>query len=127
MKKSIENLTKRKITGGKRRAYRGRRKYELDRYPTEPIIGKTNIVTRSVRGNNIKIAVNSIEFANVADRVNKKVSKAKIISVVDNPANRDYARRGVITKGAIINTELGKARVLSRPGQDGTINAILIK
>ncbi len=127
MKKSIENLTKRKITGGKRRAYRGRRKYELDRYPTEPIIGKTNIVTRRVRGNNIKIAVNSIEFANVADSANKKVSKAKIISVIDNPANRDYARRGVITKGAIINTELGKARVLSRPGQDGTINAILIK
>jgi small subunit ribosomal protein S8e len=127
MKKSIENLTKRKITGGKRRAYRGRRKYELDRYPTEPIIGKTDIATRRVRGNNIKIAVKSIEFANVADDANKKVSKAKIISVIDNPANRDYARRGVITKGAIINTELGKARVISRPGQDGTINAILIK
>lgn len=126
MKRSVENLTKRKLTGGKRRAYRSRRKYEIDRYPAEPITGEDNIVKKRVRGANIKLAVREVSFANVADKANKKVVKAKIVKVDDNPANRDYARRGVITKGAIIETEIGSARVVSRPGQDGTVNAILM-
>jgi small subunit ribosomal protein S8e len=33
----------------------------------------------------------------------------------------------VLTKGAIIDTELGQARVISRPAQDGIINAVLMK
>jgi small subunit ribosomal protein S8e len=49
------------------------------------------------------------------------------LRVSKNPANKDYERRGVITKGAILETELGLAKVLSRPGQDGVINAVLIK
>ena len=125
MKKSVENLAKRKLTGGKRRPYRARRKYEIDRYPAEPIVGEPKIIARRVRGGNIKIAVKSIDYANVAE--DGKVKKVKILKVNDNPANRDYARRGVITKGAIIETELGMARVVSRPGQDGTVNAVLIK
>jgi small subunit ribosomal protein S8e len=47
--------------------------------------------------------------------------------VTKNPANKDYERRGVITKGAVLETEIGLAKVLSRPGQDGVINAVLIK
>ncbi|RLF79472.1 30S ribosomal protein S8e, partial [Thermococci archaeon] len=43
------------------------------------------------------------------------------------PANRQYVRRNIITKGAIIQTEIGKAIVTSRPGQDGVVNAVLIK
>jgi small subunit ribosomal protein S8e len=38
----------------------------------------------------------------------------------------DYDRRGVITKGAEIETKIGLARVTSRPGGDGVINAVLI-
>ncbi len=124
MKRSVENLKKRKFTGGKRRTYRSRRKYEIDRYPAEPILGEVNIVKKRVRGANIKLAVREISFANVADKA--KVRRVKIVKVDDNPANRDYARRGVITKGAIIETEIGTAKVVSRPGQDGTINAILM-
>jgi small subunit ribosomal protein S8e len=47
--------------------------------------------------------------------------------VTKNPANKDYERRGVISKGALVEIEAGTARVISRPGQDGSINAILIK
>ena len=39
----------------------------------------------------------------------------------------DYQRRGVITKGAILETEDGKCKVISRPGQCGIINAVLVK
>ena len=51
----------------------------------------------------------------------------KIIKVLENGTNNDYQRRGVITKGAILETDEGKCRVVSRPGQNGTINAILVK
>ena len=56
-----------------------------------------------------------------------KVKKTKILKVLENPTNNDYQRRGVITKGAILETQDGKCKVVSRPGQDGIVNAILIK
>jgi small subunit ribosomal protein S8e len=31
-----------------------------------------------------------------------------------------------MNKGAIINTKIGKAKITSRPGQSGVINAVLL-
>ena len=58
---------------------------------------------------------------------NSKPKKAKILKVLENPTNNDYQRRGVITKGAILETQDGKCKVVSRPGQDGAVNAILVQ
>ena len=128
MRKSIENLGGRKLTGGRKVAMRGRRKFEIDRYPNEAVAGPTQIITRRSRGNkNNKVAFKTAEFANIIDQENKKATKSKILRVTKNPANRDYERRGVISKGAIIEIENGTARVVSRPGQDGVVNAILVK
>ncbi|MDQ6724162.1 MAG: 30S ribosomal protein S8e [Thermoproteota archaeon] len=127
MRKSIENLGGRKFTGGRIIPNRTRRKFEIDRYPNEPVAGPTKNVIRRVRGNNVKIAFKTAEYANINDQDNKKTAKSKIIRVTKNPANKDYERRGVITKGAILETEIGIAKVLSRPGQDGIVNAVLIK
>ena len=63
----------------------------------------------------------------VTDPKSGKTEKVEIMRVVKNPTNIDYDRRGVITKGAVIETSLGLARVTSRPGQDGIINAVLIR
>jgi small subunit ribosomal protein S8e len=125
MRKSIENLYGRKFTGGRKVAMRDRRKFEIDRYPNEAIVGTTEIVSRRIRGNNVKNALKTAEFANVVDPPSKKVVRARILQVTKNSANKDYERRGVITKGALLETESGTARVVSRPGQDGTVNAIL--
>ena len=127
MRKSIENLAGNKFTGGRLKPARMRRKSEIDRYPNEPILGKDSIVPRRVRGGNLKWALKHIEFLNVNDRENKKTIKTKIIKVVRNPANKDYERRGVLSKGAFVETELGIDRIISRPGQNGSINAILTK
>jgi small subunit ribosomal protein S8e len=35
-------------------------------------------------------------------------------------------RQNIVTRGAVIETEAGRARVTSRPGQHGVINAVLI-
>ena len=64
--------------------------------------------------------------ANLSNPSTGKTEKAEILRVVKNPANVDYDRRGVITKGTIIETPLGTARVTSRPGQKGSVNAVLI-
>ena len=126
MRKSVENLATSKITGGRRVPLRIRRKYEMDRYPNEPINGAQVTVTRRIRGNNKKTALKSIDFVNLATG-EAKVKKSKIIKVLDNATNNDYKRRGIITKGAILETQEGKCRVISKPGQNGIVNAILLK
>ena len=125
MKKPIENLGTSKITGGRRHPLRSRRKYELDRFPNEAVIGNQVTVTRKVRGKNIKSAIKTIDSVNLA--IDSKIKRVKIIKVLENATNNDYQRRGIISKGAILETEEGKCRVVSRPGQSGTVNAILVK
>jgi len=66
-------------------------------------------------------------YATVSDRSSGKAQKVKIETVEENGANPNYVRRNLLTKGAIIRTEIGRARIVSRPGQDGVINAVLIE
>jgi small subunit ribosomal protein S8e len=126
VRKSVENLATSKITGGRRHPLRIRRKYEIDRFPNEPINGAQITVTRNVRGKNTKTALKSIDFVNLSIK-DAKVKKTKILKVLENATNNDYQRRGIITKGAILEIQEGKCRVVSRPGQSGTVNAVLIK
>ncbi len=126
MRKSVENLATSKITGGKRYPLRTRRKYEMDRYPVETLKGEQVTITRKVRGKSSKTALKTADFVNLSVP-GQKVKKIKILKVLKNPSNNDYERRGVISKGAVLETEAGQCRVISRPGQTGTVNAILIK
>jgi len=125
MKKSMENLKTSKLTGGRRHPLRSRRKYEINRFPNEALLGEPVMVTRKVRGKNIKTALKTVNFVNLA--VDSNVKKVKILKVLENATNNDYQRRGVISKGAILETAEGKCRVVSRPGQHGVVNAILVK
>ncbi len=126
MRKSVENLATSKSTGGRRHPLRIRRKYEIDRYPNEAINSAQETITRRVRGNNHKTALKSIDFVNLATG-DFKTKKSKILKVLDNLTNNDYKRRGIITKGAILETEDGKCRVVSKPGQTGVVNAVLVR
>jgi small subunit ribosomal protein S8e len=126
MRKSLENLNSRKPSGGRRVSRRARRKFEIDRYPTEAVLGSPLTVTRRTRGNNIKTSLKTANKANIWDPRSKKMTRAVITRVSKNPSNKDYERRGVISKGALIETEIGPARVLSRPGQEGSVNAVLV-
>ncbi|MEM4392035.1 MAG: 30S ribosomal protein S8e [Candidatus Nitrosotenuis sp.] len=126
MKRSIENLATSKITGGRRHPLLTRRKYDMDRYPNEAVMGKQVTVTRNVRAGLLKTALKTIDYVNLASS-DGKVKKTKILKVLENSTNNDYQRRGVISKGAILETEDGKCRVISRPGQHGVVNAVLIK
>jgi len=126
VKKCVENLATSKITGGRRHPLRTRRKYETDRYPNEPINGAQMTITRHTRGKNRKTALKSIDFVNLSSG-DAKVKKTKILKVLENATNNDYKRRGIITKGAILEIQEGKCRIVSRPGQNGIVNAVLLK
>lgn len=120
------DLHKRKSSGGRRRAHRGKRKFEKGSFPVETILGEIKRKKVRTKGGNLKIKVLSDKYACVTNPKSGKTEKVEILRVVKNPANVDYDRRGVITKGAVIETSLGLARVTSRPGQNGIINAVLI-
>ncbi|MAH21777.1 MAG: 30S ribosomal protein S8e [Thaumarchaeota archaeon] len=126
MVKAIENLAKRKMTGGRRVPNRARRSSETDGYPVETSLGQQLVRLRRVRGASIRVVLRSTEYANVVDPRTNKTVKSKILKVLGNTASRDYQRRGVLTKGAMIETEAGKAKVISRPSQHGVINALVV-
>jgi small subunit ribosomal protein S8e len=119
------SLRKRKLTGGKKRAYRVKRKFEKGTYPAETTLGEPKRTKSRGHGGNMKIKTLKDKYASVTDPKTNKTQKTEITRVVRNKANVDYNRRGVITKGAEIETKLGPARVTSRPGIDGAINAVL--
>jgi len=120
----IENLVKRKSTGGRSKPSRGRMAYEKDGYAIEPLVGPVSRRAIYRRGGHVTSGVITADYANVSDGAGK-VTKSKITRVKKSPANRDYERRGVITKGAILETEAGEAVVTSRPTADGVVNAVL--
>ena len=120
------SLRKRKSSGGKKRAYRTKKKYEAGGYPAETVLGEPKRKFTRGLGGSMKIKVLTEKFASVTDPKTGATQKTEITRVVRNGANVDYNRRGVITKGAEIETAMGLAKVTSRPGNDGIINALLI-
>ncbi len=122
---------KRKPTGGRKKPFSQKKKRHMGRFPADTKVATeaTEEVRKKIRvkGGGIKIKLHYAKYANVYLPETGEFKKTKILSVVENKANREFKRKQIITRGAIILTELGEARVTSRPGQDGVINAILVK
>ena len=121
------DLHKRKKTGGKKHIFRGKRAFEMGSDAAETIVGETRIAHNRGRGGKLKLRALAVSSVNVTDPATGKSQKTEIRGVLKNPANVDYQRRGVITKGAVVDTPLGQALVTSRPGQHGVVNAVLIE
>jgi len=122
-----QGKSQRKSTGGRRRFSRGKRKSEISREVQPAVVAPEHErSTLRVRGAHTKTRVLGVAKVNVVDPKTKKIVQAQVVTVKENPANPNYVQRNFVTKGAIIETNLGRARVTSRPGQDGVINAVLI-
>jgi len=124
-----QGRSKRKPTGGKYKLVVKKHKREMGRNPVETHLTEDEVKIKVVRteGGNRKVKLMRTNYANVMDPKNNTCKKVTILNVVENDANKHYIRRNIITKGAIIETEIGKAKVTSRPGQDGVVNALLIE
>ncbi len=121
-----QSRPRRKQTGARYVAYRKKKQYELGREPSFTKLGKKRIRVLRVMGANRKLRLLSADTANLFDPKSKSFKQVKIKTITDNPANRHFIRRNIMTKGSVIDTELGKARITSRPGQDGVVNAVLV-
>jgi len=114
----------RKRTGGRLKHASNKKRHQLGREPAETTVGETRVQYIDSRGTGEKVRALSTNVAQVAQ--GGEVSEAEIENVVDNPSNVNYARRNIVTKGAVIETSAGRARVTSRPGQSGQVNAVLL-
>jgi small subunit ribosomal protein S8e len=120
-----QGRSKRKRTGGRRKPSSNKKRHQLGREPAETTVGEPRLQTIDSRGNESKTRALSTNVAQVA--TGAETVEATIEGVVENPSNINYVRRNIITKGAIIETSEGRARVTSRPGQTGQVNAVLLE
>jgi small subunit ribosomal protein S8e len=114
---------------GKITVARKKRKYNIGGKPAETTIGAEKKKTMPTKGGGSKLKLITSDHVNV--NVAGKYLVCKIVDLIKNPANKDFTRRRVITKGAVlkVKTPEGKeieVKVSSRPGQDGVINAVSI-
>lgn len=121
-----QGRSRRKRTGGRLRPIRKKRRFEIGRELQHATLGPGTVKTYRTRGGATRIRTLTVEKANVFDPATKTSKVTKIVTVRENPANPNYVQRNIITKGAILETELGLVRVRSRPGQDGVVNAVRI-
>ncbi len=117
----------RKISGGRYIKRRKKKKYNL---PGQKRIVKLSEEEKRrkkrIRGGGKKTFLLRGKFINVTNK-NKKVKKVEIKDVLETPSNRFLARQNILTKGTIVETELGKVKVTNRPTQEGMINGVLIE
>ena len=117
----------RKISGGKYHKARKKKLYELVGQPRTVKLGKIKRKKLITMGGHEKVVLLTADIANVFDRKTRKSKKVKIKNVIETPSNRFLARQNILTKGAIIETEAGKARITNRPSQEGSVQAVLIE
>jgi small subunit ribosomal protein S8e len=119
--------TKNSGNGKRRIKFRDKKRSEVGNYFSATKLSDAN-VTSGVRrrGGNRGVKLKRAAFANLLLKDGKSYKKAKITGVLESPDNRNFARQNIITKGAIIETDAGKAVVLNSPGTDGAINARLV-
>jgi small subunit ribosomal protein S8e len=113
-----------KITGGKYIKRRKKKKYELVGQKRIVKLGEEKRKTKRVRGGNEKILLLKTDIVNVQTK-DKTCKKVKITNVLETPSNRFLARQNILTKGTIVETELGKVKITNRPTQEGALNGIL--
>jgi len=122
-----QKRSKRKNTGGRYKNSFSKKKAHNGSEPVLTKIGSLKLKILRVLGGNKKAKTMFVEEVNVAD-AKGKVSKDVVVNVVDNTANRNYIRRNIITKGAVVELKSGKkAKITSRPGQGKVLNAVLVE
>jgi small subunit ribosomal protein S8e len=119
--------TGKKISGGRYHKPRKRKKTER--------LGKVRLVKlgddkkKKLKklGGKKKTVMLTAKMVNVMDQKKKKAKRVKILNVLETPHNKFLARQNRLSKGTIIETELGKARVTNRPSQEGSVHAVLLQ
>lgn len=121
-----QKRSKRKPSGGRYKQQKVRRQHQTGSEPALTRIAARRTQNTRTMGGNTKVKALSENSISVTDPKSGKVKQATINTVADSPANRHFIRRNILTKGAVVETSEGKARVTNRPGQTGNVQGVLI-
>lgn len=122
----VQSRSRRKSTGGKLNPGRKRKRFELGSDPTWTLLGPRRAARERTRGGGVKVRLLGADTVQVMDPRTGRTTQAKIVTVVSNPANPFFQRRNILTRGAVLQTDKGRVRVTSRPGQEGSVAGVLL-
>ena len=122
-----QHRSKKKPTGARYTCKFPKRLHQKGNLPTNTRIGKMDARNSRVIGGGSKAKLLFADKVNLFDPGSRKHSVESIKTVLESPANRNYVRRNILTRGTIVETSKGRARITGRPGQEGMVNAVLMK
>jgi small subunit ribosomal protein S8e len=122
-----QGLSTRKPSGGRLIRARKKLRFEVAPEDAETKLGNHTQKLIRARAGAQKVKLLATNTINATDRKSGKTSKATIKTVTENPANIHYVRRNILTKGAVVETDKGKVRITSRPGQSGALSGVLVQ
>jgi small subunit ribosomal protein S8e len=103
---SRDSLHKRRATGGKQKAWRKKRKYEMGRQPAMTKLSSNVCVRRvRVRGGNSKFRALRLDHGNFSWGSEAVTRKVRILDVSYNASNNELVRTQTLVKGAIIQVD----------------------
>ncbi|GAB2279833.1 40S ribosomal protein, variant 2 [Dionaea muscipula] len=103
---SRDSMHKRRATGGKKKAWRKKRKYELGRQPANTKLSSNKTVRRvRVRGGNVKWRALRLDTGNYSWGTEAVTRKTRILDVVYNASNNELVRTQTLVKSAIVQVD----------------------
>ncbi len=121
-------ISRRKPSGGRRKLYRGKRRTEISSENQFAYLGdEDQRKNYRKRAGSQTVRLLSAHEINVNDPKEGKTVRATINTVLQNDADPNYVRRNIVTKGAVVDTDVGRVRVTSRPGMHGVVSGVLLE
>ncbi|CAN6560553.1 unnamed protein product [Malus baccata var. baccata] len=103
---SRDSMHKRRATGGKKKAWRKKRKYELGRQPANTKLSSNKTVRRiRVRGGNVKWRALRLDTGNFSWGSETVTRKTRLLDVVYNASNNELVRTQTLVKSAIVQVD----------------------
>ncbi|RLN70176.1 hypothetical protein BBJ28_00000286 [Nothophytophthora sp. Chile5] len=99
---SRDSRHKRRETGGKRKQFRKKRKFELGRQPGNTKLGGKRVHAVRVRGGHMKFRALHLETGNFSWGTEVSARKTRILDVVYNASNNELVRTKTLVKGAVV-------------------------
>merc|ERR1712205_137579 len=108
---SRDSLHKRRLTGGKQKPWRKKRKYELGRQPANTKLSShVDVRTVRCRGGNKKFRALRLDHGNFSWGSENVTRKARILDVCYNSSNNELVRTKTLVKGAVVAIDAAEFR-----------------
>ena len=98
-------LHKRKVTGGKRKIHRKKRKHELGRIPANTKLGARRVSSIRTRGGNFKVRALRLDTGNFAWSSEAISQRCRILDVVYNATSNELVRTQTLVKNCIVSVD----------------------